>query len=227
MRDQARQPAGMHHCSDAGFRDHEVSIPISQQAILMVRSISSITASLSCRLRSALTRPDCSHLAGAMGIFQLNALERRQQFRKKGEHLSRTKLHDSIAQSLAFIEIQVHMMRDALATEETARKAGASRSRHRGARGYGVCARLLVHFHYANQCRDYRAGTPDDAFARNSRLQRQTGAAVRITGQRDASSSRSAGANYFRIVQEGAFQCSGNVRPERYGLTCSSSHCGV
>ena len=53
-----------------------------------------------------------SHLASAMENLRLNALEKETAGAQERVYLAR-ELHDSIAQSLAFIKIQVQLMRDA------------------------------------------------------------------------------------------------------------------
>jgi two-component system nitrate/nitrite sensor histidine kinase NarX len=54
-----------------------------------------------------------SHLASAMENLRLNALEKEAAVSQERIYLAR-ELHDSIAQSLAFIKIQVQLMRDAV-----------------------------------------------------------------------------------------------------------------
>ena len=75
-----------------------------------------------------------AHLAGAMENLRLNALEKEAAVSQERTFLAR-ELHDSIAQSLAFLKIQVHLMRDALAAGDA--RAGAS---ERWARSTPACA---------------------------------------------------------------------------------------
>lgn len=58
-----------------------------------------------------------SHLAGAMENLRLNALAREAARVGERHHLSR-ELHDSIAQSLAFLKIQVQLMANAMQSQD-------------------------------------------------------------------------------------------------------------
>ena len=87
-----------------------------------------------------------AHLAGAMEILRVNALEREAGIAQERIFIAR-ELHDSIAQSLAFLKIQAQLMRDALAKgdDEAVRRtvdeidAGVRES-------YGDVRELLMHF---------------------------------------------------------------------------------
>ena len=154
---QARQPAGMHHCSDAGF-ETIVSIPILQHDRLMgeVDLFFHNQFSLSAAERSLLEALT-AHLAGAMENLRLNALEKEAAVSQERTFLAR-ELHDSIAQSLAFLKIQVHLMRDALADRRSrAGGAGAGRDRRRRARMLRRRARTARAFPHARQRRGHRA----------------------------------------------------------------------
>ena len=143
---QAMQPGGMHHCSDAGF-ETIVSIPILQHERLMGEldlffhnqfNLSEAERSL----LEALT----AHLAGAMENLRLNALEKEAAVSQERTFLAR-ELHDSIAQSLAFLKIQVHLMRDALADGDERQVQQALGEIDAGVREcYGDVRELLVHF---------------------------------------------------------------------------------
>ena len=143
---QAMQPAGMHHCSDAGF-ETIVSIPISQHDRLMgeVDLFFHNQFNLSDAERSLLEALT-AHLAGAMENLRLNALEKEAAVSQERTFLAR-ELHDSIAQSLAFLKIQVHLMRDSLADGDEKLVEQALAEIDAGVREcYGDVRELLVHF---------------------------------------------------------------------------------
>ena len=130
----------MHHCSDAGF-ETIVSIPISQHERLMgeVDLFFHNQFNLSVAERSLLEALT-AHLAGAMENLRLNALEKEAAVSQERTFLAR-ELHDSIAQSLAFLKIQVHLMRDALAAGDARRWSDAlARSTPACARATATCA---------------------------------------------------------------------------------------
>ena len=140
------QPAGMHHCSDAGF-ETIVSIPISQHDRLMgeLDLFFHKQFNLSEAERSLLEAL-AAHLAGAMENLRLNALEKEAAVSQERTFLAR-ELHDSIAQSLAFLKIQVHLMRDALAEGDERQMQQALGEIDAGVREcYGDVRELLVHF---------------------------------------------------------------------------------
>jgi two-component system nitrate/nitrite sensor histidine kinase NarX len=136
----------MRHCTDAGF-ETVVSIPILQHDRLMgevdlfFHSQFSLTDSER-SLLEALT----AHLAGAMENLRLNALEKEAAVSQERAFLAR-ELHDSIAQSLAFLKIQVHLMRDALADGDADLARETLAEIDTGVREcYGDVRELLVHF---------------------------------------------------------------------------------
>ncbi len=104
---QSRQPRHA-HCSAAGF-ETIVSLPIRQHERLMgeVDLFFHNQFSLSAAERSLLEALT-AHLAGAMENLRLNALEKEAAVSQERTFLAR-ELHDSIAQSLAFLKIQVHL----------------------------------------------------------------------------------------------------------------------
>jgi two-component system nitrate/nitrite sensor histidine kinase NarX len=81
-----------------------------------------------------------------MENLRLNALAREAAVSGERHHLSR-ELHDSIAQSLAFLKIQVQLMRDAMQTQDQAVMRGVLEEIDTGVREcYGDVRELLVHF---------------------------------------------------------------------------------
>lgn len=101
-------------CGQAGF-ETLVNIPVFLHERLMgeVDLFFHAKISLSTAERSLLEAM-ASHLASAMENLRLNALEKEAAVAQERNLLAR-ELHDSIAQSLAFLKIQVQLMRDALA----------------------------------------------------------------------------------------------------------------
>jgi two-component system nitrate/nitrite sensor histidine kinase NarX len=87
-----------------------------------------------------------AHLASAMENLRLNALEKEAAVSQERTFLAR-ELHDSIAQSLAFLKIQVHLLREALAGDDARRVQQALGEIDSGVREcYGDVRELLVHF---------------------------------------------------------------------------------
>jgi two-component system, NarL family, nitrate/nitrite sensor histidine kinase NarX len=143
---QAMQAARMHQCRDAGF-ETIVSIPISQHDRLMgeLDLFFHNRFSLSAAERSLLEALT-AHLASAMENLRLNALEKEAAVSQERTFLAR-ELHDSIAQSLAFLKIQVHLLRDALAGDDERQVRQALGEIDTGVREcYGDVRELLVHF---------------------------------------------------------------------------------
>jgi two-component system nitrate/nitrite sensor histidine kinase NarX len=143
---QASQFAGIQYCGEAGF-ETVVSIPILQHERLMgeVDLFFHNQFNLSPAERSLLEALT-AHLAGAMENLRLNALEKEAAVSEERTFLAR-ELHDSIAQSLAFLKIQVHLMRDALAGGDARQVEQALAEIDTGVREcYGDVRELLVHF---------------------------------------------------------------------------------
>jgi len=87
-----------------------------------------------------------SHLASAMENLRLNALEKEAAVAQERNLLAR-ELHDSIAQSLAFLKIQVQLMRDALASGNQQTIKQVLEEIDTGVReSYGDVRELLLHF---------------------------------------------------------------------------------
>jgi len=138
--------ARMLPCSQAGF-ETIVSIPIRLHERLMgevdlffhaQRGISPSDQSL----LEALT----AHLAAAMENIRLHALERESAVAQERSFIAR-ELHDSIAQSLAFLRIQVQLMQDALAQDDPGQAKAVLQEIDTGVReSYADVRELLMHF---------------------------------------------------------------------------------
>lgn len=136
----------MKHCALAGF-ETIVSIPIRLHDRLMgevdLFFHAQIDVSDSDRsLLEALT----AHLAAAMENFRLAALEKEAAVSQERSFLAR-ELHDSIAQSLAFLKIQVQLMQDALGRDDLLQAKVVLDEINIGVReSYADVRELLVHF---------------------------------------------------------------------------------
>lgn len=87
-----------------------------------------------------------SHLASAMENLRLNALKKETAVAQERVYLAR-ELHDSIAQSLAFIKIQVQLMRDAMHAGDANAMQEIIDEIDTGVReSYGDVRELLLHF---------------------------------------------------------------------------------
>lgn len=87
-----------------------------------------------------------SHLAGAMDNLRLKSMETEAAVSDERNLLAR-ELHDSIAQSLAFLKIQVQLMRDAMASGDAKAIAQVLDEIDAGVReSYGDVRELLMHF---------------------------------------------------------------------------------
>jgi two-component system nitrate/nitrite sensor histidine kinase NarX len=139
-------PAELPHCASAGFATL-VSIPVRLHDRLMgeVDLFFHAQVELSPSERSLLEALT-AHLAGAMENLRVNALEREAAVAQERTFIAR-ELHDSIAQALAFLKIQVQLMRDALAGGDQPSVERVLAEIDAGVREcYGDVRELLVHF---------------------------------------------------------------------------------
>ncbi|MBU0588855.1 MAG: type IV pili methyl-accepting chemotaxis transducer N-terminal domain-containing protein [Gammaproteobacteria bacterium] len=134
------------HCAQAGF-ETVVSIPVSLHERLMGELDLFFHAKVqpSAAERSLLDAL-ASHLAGAMENLRLNGLEMEAAVSQE-RHLLARELHDSIAQSLAFLKIQVQLMRDAVESGDHQQIGLVLEEIDTGVReSYGDVRELLLHF---------------------------------------------------------------------------------
>ncbi len=134
------------HCVQAGF-ETIVTIPVHLHERLMgeVDLFFHAKVNPSEAERSLLTALT-SHLASAMENLRLNALEKEAAVSQE-RHLLARELHDSIAQSLAFLKIQVQLMRDAVQSGNARQIALVLEEIDTGVReSYGDVRELLLHF---------------------------------------------------------------------------------
>jgi two-component system nitrate/nitrite sensor histidine kinase NarX len=134
------------HCERAGFGSI-YSVPIQMQDRLLGevnfffrKNVQPTDAERT--LLEALN----SQLATAMENLRHTALEREEAVSGERHHLSR-ELHDSIAQSLAFLKIQVNLLRDAVKGQDRAQTDAVVDEIDAGVREcYGDVRELLMHF---------------------------------------------------------------------------------
>jgi two-component system nitrate/nitrite sensor histidine kinase NarX len=136
----------LQHCAQAGF-ETIVSIPVRLHERLMgeVDLFFHAKVNPSAAERSLLEAL-ASHLASAMENLRLNALSKEAAVSQE-RHLLARELHDSIAQSLAFLKIQVQLMRDAIKSGDDRQIGLVLEEIDTGVReSYGDVRELLMHF---------------------------------------------------------------------------------
>ena len=138
--------SGVVHCRNAGF-ETLVSIPIRLHERVMGEVDLFYHAQMTpTPAERSLLDALAAHLAAAMENLRLNALEKEAAVAQERTFLAR-ELHDSIAQSLAFLKIQVQLMRDAIDSGDARQIERALSEIDAGVReSYGDLRELLVHF---------------------------------------------------------------------------------
>lgn len=133
-------------CAKAGFKTVlNIPLRVHERRMGEVDLFFNARISPTPALRSLLEAL-ASHLASAMDNLRLNALEKEAAVAQERIYLAR-ELHDSIAQSLAFIKIQVQLMRDAVASGSAVDIAQILEEIDAGVReSYGDVRELLLHF---------------------------------------------------------------------------------
>ena len=165
------------HCRDAGFQTM-VTIPVQMQHRLLgevdlfFRSPVEVSDDLR-DLLEAMTR----HLASAMEGLRATALEREAAVAEERGLLAR-ELHDSIAQSLAFLKIQTQLLRDAVARGDEAKRDRSIGELDVGVREcYADVRELLVHFRTRTSEEDIESALR----ATLSKFEHQTGMATALS----------------------------------------------
>jgi len=142
----ATTPSPLGHCGRRGFRTL-VSVPIKMHERLLgeVDLLFRREVLLSIEERGLLDIL-ATHLAGAMEGLRVAALEREQAVAQERGLLAR-ELHDSIAQSLIFLKIQVQLLREATARGDLAATQPIVEELDTGVReSYTDVRELLLHF---------------------------------------------------------------------------------
>lgn len=143
---RSEQPATFPHCADAGFQTL-VCVPVRHHDCIKgeIDLLFHARYELSSAERSLLEAL-AAHLAAAMENLRLGALEREAAVAQERNFLAR-ELHDSIAQSLAFLKLQVQLLRDAQAKGDASQVGQAVSEIDEGVReSYGDVRALLMHF---------------------------------------------------------------------------------
>lgn len=145
---------GLAHCAQAGYQT-VVSVPIRHHERLMGEVDLLFDAQVAIgEAERSLLEALAAHLAGAMENLRLVALEKEAAVAQERSFIAR-ELHDSIAQSLAFLKIQVQLLRDALAAGDQARLAQVAGEIDAGVReSYGDVRELLMHFRTRTNAED-------------------------------------------------------------------------
>lgn len=143
---QAISTSSLQHCKKAGF-ETVINIPVR----LHERLMGEVSLFFHARVNPppalvSLLEALCSQLASAIDNLRLNALEREAAVSQERHMLAR-ELHDSIAQSLAFLKIQVQLMRDAVRSADPVEIDKVLDEIDTGVReSYGDVRELLLHF---------------------------------------------------------------------------------
>jgi two-component system nitrate/nitrite sensor histidine kinase NarX len=143
---QSLPQGSLEHCARADF-ETVVSLPIRLHERTMGELNLFYNAQVSpSQAERSLLEALVAHLSAAMENLRLDSLAKEAAVSQERNLLAR-ELHDSIAQSLAFLKIQVQLMRDALASGNAARIQAVLGEIDTGVReSYGDVRELLVHF---------------------------------------------------------------------------------
>lgn len=154
---QNADAAPMRHCAKAGY-ESLVSVPIRLQSRLLgeIDLFYRKTVLLS-KDEEVLLDALASHLASALEGLRASALEREAAVGEERALLAR-ELHDSIAQSLAFLKIQVQLLRSAADKEQGPQMQAALDELDAGLKeSIGDVRELLVHFRTRTNTDDIEA----------------------------------------------------------------------
>ncbi len=146
--------SAMKHCAHAGF-ETVVSVPIRLHDRLMGELNLFYHAHVSpSEAERSLLEALTAHLASGMENLRLSALAKEAAVAQERTFIAR-ELHDSIAQSLAFLKIQVQLMRDALARGDAVSVDKTLGEIDVGVReSYGDVRELLMHFRTRTNAED-------------------------------------------------------------------------
>ncbi len=165
------------HCAQEGFKAL-VSIPVQiQQRVLGEVDLFYRSAPvMSDDLRDLLCTM-AHHLANFMESMRVTALEREAAVSEERSLIARG-LHDSIAQSLAFLKIQTHLLREAVSKNDVSARDRSMDELEIGVREcYNDVRELLVHFRTRTQNEDIEAALRSTL----SKFEHQTGIATLLT----------------------------------------------
>jgi two-component system nitrate/nitrite sensor histidine kinase NarX len=172
----SHEAAPMRHCARAGYQ-HLVSVPVRlQQRVigeidLFFRSDIHLNAD-EIELLDALA----SHLASALEGLRAAALEREAAVGEERALLAR-ELHDSIAQSLAFLKIQAQLLRGAVQKQQPEKVQSTLDELDTGLKeSINDVRELLVHFRTRTNTGDIEAALQETL----QKFQHQTGLPTRL-----------------------------------------------
>ena len=174
---QSAEAAPMRHCVKAGY-ESLVSVPIRLQSRLMgeVDLFYRKTLELS-KDEEVLLDALASHLASALEGLRASALEREAAVGEERTLLAR-ELHDSIAQSLAFLKIQVQLLRSAADKAQGPQMQVALDELDAGLKeSIGDVRELLVHFRTRTNTDDIEAALQETL----QKFRHQTGLHTELT----------------------------------------------
>ena len=170
------RPAPLDHCRKAGYRTL-ISVPVKlhERVLGEVDLFFRAAVNLDDEERDLLDTL-ASHMASAMESLRAAALEREAAVAQERGLLAQ-ELHDSIAQSLAFLKIQVQLLRDAVRRQDAAAIDRVVGELDTGVReSYADVRELLVHFRTRTNEEDIEPALRTTL----SKFEHQTGLAVRL-----------------------------------------------
>ena len=165
------------HCHEAGYQTM-VAIPVVLQHRLLgeINLFFRTTVELTTEMRE-LVETMVRHLASSMESLRATALEREAAVSEERSLLAR-ELHDSIAQSLAFLKIQTQLLRDAVAKGNIQARDRSMAELDVGVREcYSDVRELLVHFRTRTSEEDIEAALRSTL----SKFEHQTGVATSLS----------------------------------------------
>ena len=176
-----QKPASFDHCARAGYATL-VSVPLGlHQRVLGEVDLFYRGEPVLSQEERGLFESLASHLAGAMESLRAAALDRESAVAGERQLLAQ-ELHDSIAQSLAFLKIQMQLLRDAMAHQDTAAIDATMNELDAGVReSYSDVRELLLHFRVRTHAEDLEPALRETL----SKFEHQTGlqAQLSIKGQ--------------------------------------------
>ena len=170
------RPAPLAYCRRAGYRTL-VSVPLKlhERVLGELDLFFETDVTLDDEERDLLDTL-ASHMASAMESLRASALEREAAVAQERGLLAQ-ELHDSIAQSLAFLKIQVQLLRDAVRRQDTAAMERVVGELDTGVReSYADVRELLVHFRTRTSEEDIEPALRTTL----SKFEHQTGLSARL-----------------------------------------------
>ena len=170
------EDAPMRHCARAGF-EHVVSVPVRlQQRVLGELNLFFRNEVRLSPEETELLDALASHLASALEGLRAAALEREAAVGEERALLAR-ELHDSIAQSLAFLKIQVQLLRQAVQRRQDEKVQSTLDELDAGLReSINDVRELLVHFRTRTSGEDIEPALRETL----QKFQHQTGLPTRL-----------------------------------------------